>query len=135
MGASLVRCSEPRDADEHIRLLRHCKLDWWNAVPAMVRRFAEKNRENLTSLGIVGGAAIEPGTSTILAGSALRVGYGQTEASPHYNPHFRQLLHVGFKVAAGMGKRFTDALEANEQVVGRNVTENLFDRHLRPIFG
>ncbi|HSZ76791.1 MAG TPA: tagaturonate epimerase family protein [Chthoniobacterales bacterium] len=57
------------------------------------------------------------------------------ESSPHYNPHFRQLLHVGFKVAAGMGKRFTDALEANEQIVGRNVTENLFDRHLRPIFG
>jgi hypothetical protein len=84
MGASLVRCSEPRDADEHISLLRHCKLDWWNAVPAMVRRFAEKNHENLTSLrgGIVGGAAIEPVTSTILAGSALRVGYGQTEASP-----------------------------------------------------
>ena len=54
------------------------------------------------------------------------------ESSPHYNPHFRQLLHVGFKVAAGMGKRFTDALEANEEIVGKNVTENLFDRHLRP---
>jgi hypothetical protein len=57
------------------------------------------------------------------------------ESSPHYNPHFRQLLHDGFKVAAGMGKRFTDALETNEQIVGRNVTENLFERHLRPIFG
>jgi hypothetical protein len=56
------------------------------------------------------------------------------ESSPHYNPHFRQLLHVGFKVAAGMGKRFTYALEANEEIVGRNVTENLFDRHLQPIF-
>jgi tagaturonate epimerase len=56
------------------------------------------------------------------------------ESSPHYNPHFRQLLHVGFKVAAGMGKRFTDALEANEQVVAKNVTENLFDRHLKPLF-
>jgi hypothetical protein len=62
--------------------------------------------------------------------SALR----HVESSPDYNPHFRQLLHVGFKVAAGMGKRFTDALEANEGVVGRNVTENLFERHLRPIF-
>ena len=56
------------------------------------------------------------------------------ESSPHYNPNFRQLLHVGFKVAAGMGKRFTAALERNEETVGRNVTENLFDRHLRPIF-
>jgi hypothetical protein len=56
------------------------------------------------------------------------------ESSPHYNPNFRQLLHVGFKVAAGMGKRFTGALEANEEIVARNVTENLFERHLRPIF-
>ena len=56
------------------------------------------------------------------------------ESSPHYNPDFRQLLHVGFKIAAGMGKQFTDALEANEEIVARNVTQNLFDRHLEPIF-
>ncbi len=56
------------------------------------------------------------------------------ESSPHYNPNFRQLLHVGFKVAAGMGKRFTSALEATEEIVGRNVTQNLFERHLLPIF-
>src|SRR5208283_1254111 len=56
------------------------------------------------------------------------------ESSPHYDPNFRQLLHVGFKVAAGMGQRFTGALEANEEIVARNVTENLFERHLQPIF-
>ena len=56
------------------------------------------------------------------------------ESSPHYDPNFRQLLHVGFKVAAGMGKRFTGALEANEEIVAMNVTENLFERHLQPIF-
>jgi tagaturonate epimerase len=56
------------------------------------------------------------------------------ESSPHYNPDFRQLLHVGFKVAAGLGKRFTDALETYEEIVGRNVTQNLFNRHLLPIF-
>ena len=57
------------------------------------------------------------------------------ESNPGYNPHFRQLLHVGFKVAAGMGKRYLSALEANEEIVARNVTGNLFDRHLQPIFG
>jgi tagaturonate epimerase len=56
------------------------------------------------------------------------------ESSPHYKPDFRQLLHVGFKIAAGMGKRFTGALETNEEIVARNVTENLFERHLQPIF-
>lgn len=56
------------------------------------------------------------------------------EEDPSYNPSLRQLLHVGFKVAAKMGTRYTDALEANAEVVARNVTENLFDRHIRPIF-
>ncbi len=53
---------------------------------------------------------------------------------PQYNANLRQLLHVGFKVAAKMGTRYTDALEANEEVVARNVTTNLFDRHIKPLF-
>ncbi len=54
---------------------------------------------------------------------------------PGYNPDFRQLIHVGFKVAAEMGARYLDALEANEAVIARNVTHNLYARHLQPIFG
>jgi hypothetical protein len=51
-----------------------------------------------------------------------------------YNPSFRQLLHVGFKVAAKMGPKYLEALEANEEVVAKNVTANLFDRHIKPVF-
>jgi hypothetical protein len=54
--------------------------------------------------------------------------------APQYNNSFRQLLHVGFKVAAKMGRRYLDLLEANEQVIARNVTENLFNRHIAPVF-
>jgi hypothetical protein len=46
----------------------------------------------------------------------------------------RQLLHVGFKVAAKMGSRYLDLLEANEAVIARNVTENLYNRHIAPVF-
>lgn len=53
---------------------------------------------------------------------------------PEYNAHVRQLLHVGYKVAAKMGQRYIDMLEACEPAVARNVTENLFDRHLKPLF-
>lgn len=56
------------------------------------------------------------------------------DADPYYNPDFRQLLHVGFKVAAKMGARYTDALRANDAVIARNVTANLFERHIRPLF-
>jgi hypothetical protein len=62
--------------------------------------------------------------------SALR----HDQSNRAYNPSFRQLLHVGFKVAAKMGDRYLKALEANEDVVARNVTTNLFERHIKPLF-
>jgi hypothetical protein len=56
------------------------------------------------------------------------------ESSPAYNPSLRQLLHVGFKVAAKMGPRYLNLLQANEPVIAKNVTENLFNRHIAPVF-
>ena len=97
--------------------------------------FAELAAPYSTVIGIDPGKLPSPklvnGWSSTQFANALR----HVESHPEYNPHFRQLLHVGFKVAAGMGQRFTSALEANEGIVGRHVTENLFDRHLLPIFG
>ena len=34
--------------------------------------------------------------------------------------HFRQFIHVSFKIAAEMGPRYLDALEANESIIARN---------------
>ncbi len=56
------------------------------------------------------------------------------QSNPAYNPSFRQLLHVGFKVAAKMGDKYLNALKANEAIVAKNVTENLWARHIKPIF-
>jgi hypothetical protein len=46
----------------------------------------------------------------------------------------RQLLHVGYKVAAKMGARYLAMLEECEETISRNVTENLFARHIQPLF-
>jgi tagaturonate epimerase len=54
--------------------------------------------------------------------------------SPAYNSSLRQLMHVGFKIAAKMGPRYTAMLERHEDVVAQNVTRNLFERHIRPVF-
>jgi hypothetical protein len=62
--------------------------------------------------------------------SALR----HDPANPAFNPSFRQLIHVGFKVAAQVGDRYLKMLEACESDVSRNVTTNLFERHLKPLF-
>jgi hypothetical protein len=56
------------------------------------------------------------------------------QSNPLFNLSLRQLLHVSFKFAAKKGRTYLDLLEANQEIVGRNVTENLYDRHLRPLF-
>ncbi|NQU76962.1 MAG: hypothetical protein HQ546_11680 [Planctomycetes bacterium] len=56
------------------------------------------------------------------------------QSSLAYNRHFRQLLHVGYKVAAEMGRRYLDALERFEYAIAPNVTTNIYERHIKPIF-
>jgi hypothetical protein len=51
-----------------------------------------------------------------------------------FNPSVRQLLHVGYKIAAQMGTRYTALLESCETAIARNVTGNLYDRHIVPLF-
>lgn len=54
--------------------------------------------------------------------------------NPAFNPSLRQLVHVGFKIAAQMGERYQHMLVACEPTISKNVTGNLFDRHLKPLF-
>jgi hypothetical protein len=62
--------------------------------------------------------------------SALR----HVPGAASYNSSFRQVLHVGFKIAAKMGSRYLDLVELNEAVIAKNVTENLYGRHIAPVF-
>lgn len=57
------------------------------------------------------------------------------QSNPGYNPNLRQLIHVGFKVAAEMGERYQNALRENAELIGAGVRDNLLKRHLLPIFG
>jgi hypothetical protein len=56
------------------------------------------------------------------------------QSNPNFNPNVRQLLHVGYKVAAKMGERYLGMLRQSEESISRNVSENLFDRHIKPLF-
>lgn len=56
------------------------------------------------------------------------------QSNAGYNPHLRQLLHVGFKIAAQLGGTYIDALNENAEIVAKNVGENLYDRHIAPLF-
>lgn len=53
---------------------------------------------------------------------------------PQYNPHFRQLIHVGYKVAAEQGNAYIDALKRNKAVCADQIVANLYERHILRLF-
>jgi len=76
----------------------------------------------------------EPKTVKGWSGSAYAAALRHDQKCPAYNVHFRQLLHVGFKVAAEMGDVYYPALQAHADVIGRLVTENLLEKHIKAVF-
>ncbi len=52
-----------------------------------------------------------------------------------YNPDYRQLLHVSYKIASQMGHKFTEAVKKYEFNISPNVIDNIFKRHIKPVFG
>ena len=60
--------------------------------------------------------------------------FAHDQSNPNYNANVRQLLHVGFKIAAQMGDRYLDALKENDEVISECVTHNLLERHIKPLF-
>ena len=67
-------------------------------------------------------------------GEAFAAALRHDAACPAYSADLRQLLHVGYKVAAEMGVRYTAALEKYSAPIAACVTRNLYERHIRPLF-
>jgi hypothetical protein len=51
-----------------------------------------------------------------------------------YNQDMRQLLHVGYKIAAEMALQFYPALEKYADTIAEQVSGNLYERHIKPLF-
>ena len=56
------------------------------------------------------------------------------QGHPEFDANVRQLLHVSFKLAAKAGDQYLNLLKANEAIVAKNVGDNLYDRHFKPLF-
>ena len=53
---------------------------------------------------------------------------------PDYNPGFRQLVHVGYKGAAELGEAFLELVRTHSNIVGEQVTANIYERHICRLF-
>lgn len=76
----------------------------------------------------------EPGTVDGWSAADFAAALRHDQACDAFNPDFRQMLHVAYKVAAEMGDRYLDALNRHEAVVTAEVKANLWERHLQPLF-
>ena len=56
------------------------------------------------------------------------------QSDPLYNPDFRQMVHVSYKIAAQLGSEYYDALKRNSAVIANQVRENILDRHIARLF-
>jgi hypothetical protein len=55
-------------------------------------------------------------------------------SNKNYNLSFRQLIHVGYKVAAEAGDEFRNLLYENKEIIGECVSRNILERHINRIF-
>lgn len=53
---------------------------------------------------------------------------------PEFSPHVRQLLHTAYKIAYENSDRFMSELERNKAIIEKNVTKNIFQRHVKPLY-
>ena len=53
------------------------------------------------------------------------------QSCAEYNPDLRQLIHVGYKVAAQKGDVYYDGLKKYEANIENQVFTNLYERHIK----
>jgi hypothetical protein len=77
-----------------------------------------------------------PSPATVDSWNGLQLGatIRHDQNSPYYDPNIRQLLHVGYKIAAEYGNTYLTAVKKHGKIIEKHVCDNLFDRHLTPLF-
>jgi tagaturonate epimerase len=101
---------------------------------AAIVRFDELCGPYATVIDIDKSRLPDPRTVANWTGEQFAAALRHDPACPAFNPHLRQLLHVGYKIATEMGPRFLSALDAHQAVIAAQVTSNLLDRHIRRLW-
>lgn len=97
-----------------------------------LERYDELTRDYTSVLSI--NKKMLPQPETLKSGFQYANMLRHEEDSKHYNPHFRQLLHCAYKIAAEDREAYFRLLEKHRIKIEDNVTYNLYERHLKPLF-
>jgi len=112
---------------EALQLVRRVYAAAWNRYAEMCQPYAAViaiDRAKLPAPAVVDG----------WTGAQFAAALRHDPRNPRFNSHLRQLVHVGYKAAAELGPAFLQALEAHRGRIAELVTENLFEKHMKPLF-
>ena len=56
------------------------------------------------------------------------------QACPRFSIHFRQMVHISFRLAAEKRPQYLSLLQANRSTIEAHVSGNLWRRHMEPLF-
>ena len=112
---------------EGLKIARHIYAEAFNRMDELTPPYA-------TVINIDKGRLPSPEVVAEWNGKRFAEALRHDQSCGRYNPDLRQRIHVGYKVAAEMGKEFTDAVADCERIIGPHVTENIYQKHIKPIF-
>jgi hypothetical protein len=56
------------------------------------------------------------------------------QGCPRFNIHFRQLVHISFRIAAERRAQYLPLLQAHRERIEACVGNNILKRHIQPLF-
>lgn len=97
-------------------------------------RIDELSQPYATVIDIQRGQLPDPAAVSVWDCEAFAAALTHDLSDSRFNPSLRQLIHVGFKIAAEMGPAYLQAVDSARSTVAGCVTNNLYERHIKPLF-
>jgi hypothetical protein len=109
---------------EIAKKIYHQSLERYDELCGPYATVIDINKQNLPSAEVVNSWDGESFANTLR----------HDQSCGEYNPDVRQLLHVGYKVAAEMKDTYYPALENYAETIAEQVSLNIYERHMKPLF-
>ena len=97
-------------------------------------RYDEMAKPYLTVIAIDRKALPEPAEVDGWSAEAYVAALEHDQSCPRFSIHFRQMVHISFRLAAEQQPRYLALLEANRASIEAHVFANILKRHIEPLF-
>jgi hypothetical protein len=97
-------------------------------------RYDELAKPYLTVIAIDRQALPTPAEVDGWSAEAYVAALAHDQACPHFSIHFRQMVHISFRLAAEKRSRYLALLDTNRASIEARVFANILKRHIEPLF-